>query len=84
MTRKGIIRGKTIELNEPLPYPDGREVVISIEARSEAAPVGSPQAVLEAMRSLPRLSNEDVDLMERIIEEGRMPPRQTGVVDDHG
>lgn len=31
MTYKGIAKGKTIELEEPLPYSEGQPVSVSIE-----------------------------------------------------
>ena len=90
MESHGTVRGKTIELAEPLPFREGVAVTISIRPlapadgppRTEAAPVGSPQAVLNALASLPPLQPGDIDALEQAIEEARTPVRYEGVFDD--
>ena len=82
MTRKGVIRGKTIELNEPLPLPDGQSVVVEVEPLQASVPDGSPASVLRAIQALPRLTSEDVDELMRAIDAGRMPVRSSGIFDD--
>ena len=47
-----------------------------------APPRGSAAAVLEAMRSAPHIPKEDLDELERLIEEGKRPIRYEGVFDD--
>jgi len=50
-------------------------------ATSERPPVGSPAAVLQAMRALRPLDSADGDELERAIQAGRMPPRFDGIFD---
>ena len=78
MTYKGIAKGKTIELEEALPYPDGQPVNVSIEPLRRDLQPGSPQAILKVMRDLPCLGPGDVDELERAIEQGRLPVRVQG------
>jgi hypothetical protein len=73
VTYRGVVKGKTIELDEPLPYPEGQPVTVSVEPVSPAFALGSPAAILDAMRRLPHLRAEDVDELERAINEGKLP-----------
>jgi hypothetical protein len=75
MTYRGVARGKTIELEEPLPYPEGQSVTVSVEPRVSKHPPESPAAILEAMHDLPHLSAEDVSALEQAIEAGKLPVR---------
>ena len=79
MTYKGVAKGKIIELEEPLPYSEGQPVNVSIEPVRREFQAGSPVAILKAMRDLPRLNPEDVDELERTIEQGRLPVRNKGI-----
>lgn len=81
MTIRGTIRGRTIELLEPLPFADGQEVTVSILNECQGPPIGSPAAVLEAMRSPPHIDSETVDLLERLIAEGQLPPSKGDIFD---
>lgn len=82
MTYRGISKGKTIELDESLPFADGQAVRVSVEPVAEAPPLGSGPRILEAMRNAPHVSAEDVDELERLIKEGQMPIRYKGIFDD--
>jgi hypothetical protein len=82
MTYRGVARGKTIELEEALPYPEGQSVTVSVEAMARDHLPGSPAAILEAMHDIPHLSAEDIDALERAIEQGRLPVRQGGIFDE--
>jgi hypothetical protein len=83
MTVKGIIRGQTIELDEPLPYPEGEVVELNVQPAAGAlGRAGSPAAILAAMRSVPHVEPEAVDELERAIEEGKRPVSFRGVFDD--
>ena len=42
MNYKGIAKGKTIELAELLPYPDGQPVSVEVEPLAEQPQAGSP------------------------------------------
>jgi len=46
--------------------------------------LGSPLGVLHAMRALPDLEAGDVDELERMIEEGKLPTRSEGLFDREG
>jgi hypothetical protein len=68
---KGIVKGKTIVLEEVADLPEGAEVLVTpLEAEK-----GSPQAVLAAMDAPPHVKPEDVDELMRLIEEGKRPVR---------
>ncbi len=73
MTIQGTIHGKTIELLQPLPFADGQRVTVSVIPEAGSPPIGSPAAILEAMRRPPHVDPETVDLMERLMAEGRLP-----------
>ncbi len=68
---KGIVKGRTIVLEEITDLPEGVEVLVTpLEAQK-----GSPQAVLEAIDAPPHIKPEDVDEMMRLIKEGKRPVR---------
>src|SRR5688572_23079382 len=82
---RGMIRfrarfdGAVIIPLEPVNLPTGRTLELEVEVLDTANPLkGSPAAILNVMRQLPRVAAEDVDEMERLIEEGmsggRKPP----------
>lgn len=81
MTIRGRIRGKMIELAELLPYAEGQEVTVSIEPTFPPATSGSPETVLEALRRPPHVDSETVDLLDRLIEEGKLPVGAGGIFD---
>ena len=72
MTVQGIIKGKTIELAEDMPYAQGERVSVTVEPANEP-PIGSARALLEALRQSPPLQPGDVEALERSIEEGKLP-----------
>ncbi len=84
MDRTHVVEGrlsdpKHIELDEPLSDVQGR---VQVTVRPiDQPPLGSPQRLLEAMRSLPKLDPADVDELERMIEEGKLPTRSEGLFD---
>ncbi len=69
MNYKGIVKGKTIELEESLPYEEGQAVSVSVEPINNGVEPGSPNAIMKAMRQPPHLRTEDVDELERVIED---------------
>jgi hypothetical protein len=81
MTYKGIARGKLIELEQPLPFTEGQALSVSVSPLAEDARRGSPEMILEAMRALPKVSEEEVAELERMIEEGKLPVRYEGIFD---
>jgi len=80
MTYKGIAKGKIIELEDPLPYSEGQVVSVSIEPLRLDLRQGSPAAILKVLRDLPHFNTEDVDELERAIEQGKLPVRTQGVI----
>lgn len=78
MTYKGIAKGRTIELEESLPYSEGQPVSVSVEPLRPELQRGSALAILKVMRDLPRLDPKDVDALEQAIEEGKLPVRNQG------
>ncbi len=81
MTYTGIAKGRTIELEERLPYPEGQPVSISVEPLVGQLYPGSPAAIRQLMHEPPHLKWEDVDELERAIEEGKLPVHQESVFD---
>jgi hypothetical protein len=84
MTYKGVAKGKIIELEEPLPYAEGQPVDVSIEPLRRELDPGSPAVILKVMRNLPRIDPKDVDELERVIEQGRLPVRTQGLFGGEG
>ena len=78
MVYKGIIRGKVIELEAPLPYQDGQPVNVSVQPLEGESLPGTPGAIRRVMHESPHLRGEDVDELERIIGEGRLPVSDGG------
>ncbi len=72
MTLQGTVRGRSIELNEEIPYPEGQQVTVTVEPLGPA-PVGSGRAIVEALRQLPPLEPGDIEALEQAIEEGKLP-----------
>ena len=81
MTYKGVAKGKIIELEQALPYSDGQAVSVSVEALHPDFQPGSVPAILKVMRSLPDLNPDDVDELEQLIRQGRLPVRMQGEFD---
>lgn len=81
MTRKGLARGKLIELDEALPFPEGQPVNVSVEPAGGNSAAGSPAEVLEALRRTPHLDDADVDEFERNVAQGKLPVRRDSVFD---
>ena len=79
MNYNGIAKGKTIELEELLPYPEGQPVRVQVEPLATRSKAGTPAAVQDAMHEPPHLTWVDVDDLEGAIEQGRLPIRQGNV-----
>jgi len=82
MSYKGIAKGKIIELEEPLPYPEGQAVSISVKPFVERLHTGSPVSVRQVMHEPPHLRWEDVDQLEQAIEEAKLPVHKQNVFDE--
>ena len=81
MTYQGVVRGTSIQLSEPLPFPDGHPVTVRVE-NGEQSRRGAPAAILAAIRSMTPLADDDVDALERSIAEGRLPVRYDSAFDE--
>jgi hypothetical protein len=82
MSYRGIAKGKTIELEEPLPYAYGQPVKVLVEPLEGQPLKGSPAEMLRAVREPPHLSSEDVAALEQAIEEGKLPVCEKGIFDE--
>ena len=82
MTYTGVARGRTIELDEGVPYSDGQSVKIAIEPIPATVKNSTPHEVLAAVRSLPDIDLEDIAELERTIAFGMMPVEARSVSDD--
>ena len=78
MTHKGIVRGNSIELEDPLEFIDGTEVEVEVTAFPQR---GIPDAILTLWDTLPRCASEDVDALLKAIESGRKAVRFGGIFD---
>jgi hypothetical protein len=72
MTYHGVVHGRRIDLDEPVPLRDGQRVRVSVEP---CAAAGTPSAVLAAALQEPRLGDADVAELQRAIDAGRLPIR---------
>jgi len=87
VTYKGIVRGKTIEFEDPLALPEGTEVDVVVHRRpkkalaSSHAPQGSGQALLRLWDTPAQCTPEDVDLLLQAIDQGKRPVRFAGIFD---
>jgi hypothetical protein len=69
MGYKGTVKGKVIELDEPLPYPDGTrvEVMVQPELQPEKKPrKNSPQALLQLTGTL---TEEEAEAIMKVVRE---------------
>lgn len=84
MTVQGTANGKSIELDEPLPFPDGKRLTVNVEPELDVdeLPLGSPARILKAMREPPHITKEDTDELLRLIDEDKRPPNDRGCFDD--
>ena len=82
MIYKGIANEKTIKLEEPLPYPKGQAVQVSVKPLELQLHIGSAVAIRQVMHEEPHLEWEDVDELEQAIEQGRLPIHQESVFDE--
>jgi hypothetical protein len=69
MTYKGTVKGKTIELDDPIPVEEGTRVDVMVvpEGRPRR---GSPQAWLQLVGTL---TNDEADAIEKFVTEEIRP-----------
>jgi predicted DNA-binding antitoxin AbrB/MazE fold protein len=63
---------------QPVQLTEGQHVTLSVEETAK----GSPAAILRVMRQLPDLNPEDIDELERVIAEGKLPVRLQSVFEE--
>ncbi len=73
--------GKVLVPCDPVELDEGRVYNIQVEATPDH-PRGSPAALLSAMHEPPHLANDEVDELERLIEEGKLPVNFAGPFDE--
>ena len=87
MTYKGIVKGKTIEFEDPLELPDGTAVDVVVHIRPETAlassgdPKGSGQALLRLWDTPASCTSADVETLLQAIDQGKRPVRFGGIFD---
>ena len=82
MSYTGWIKGRTIELDGPLPFADGQAVKVSVETLAPSARSGSPRAVLEAARQSPHLLQADVAALESAMQQAKLPAGDAFILND--
>lgn len=68
---RGVVRGKTVVLGDEADLPEGSGVLVT----PLPATKGSPQAVLEALKTFLPASHEAAEELRRLIREGKRPAR---------
>jgi hypothetical protein len=87
VTYKGIVKGKTIEFEDPLALPDGTAVDVVVQVRPEtalasrSAPKGSGQALLRLWDTPASCTSEAVETLLQAIDQGKRPVRFGGIFD---
>jgi hypothetical protein len=81
LTVRARFDGKVFVPEKAIQLPVGEIVEIQYTG-SHPAELGMPSAILHAMKTLPKVSAEDVAEMERLIDEGASKTDFTGVFDD--
>lgn len=82
MPYKGVAKGKMIELEDLLPYPEGQPLSVSVEPWGGQPYPGSPAAIRQVMHEPPHLKWEEVDELARVIVAGKLPVHHAGVFDE--
>ncbi len=72
MHYKGVAKGKTIELEETLPYPDGQAISVSVAPLTVPLRLGVPAVVRQVMYDFPHLQWEEVEELEHAITEAKL------------
>jgi hypothetical protein len=78
---RGRVKGKTIELDEPLPFPQGQALRVSVEPLTTSR-AGTAQAILDAISESPHLRATDVDALEAALQSAKLPVRESFILND--
>jgi len=71
MNYRGLAKGNSIELTEPHPFPEGQPLRVSVEVWPSRA--GNARTLRQAMHTSPHLAQADVDELEAVIHQGKIP-----------
>ena len=82
MTVRGTARGRTIELEEALPFPSGQQLNIHVQPLENGVALGSPVRLLEAVRRPPHVTPGEAAELENAIRDGKLPTSDRGVFDE--
>ena len=72
MGYKGTVKGKVIELDEPLPFPDGTRVEVTVQPEvqpEKKLPKGSPKLIVQLLAGT--LTPEEADAILKAAMECR-------------
>ena len=84
MTHRGLVKGKTIEFEEPLPFPEGQPVsVIVCPVEPENVP-GSPAVARKMMHEPPCLELGDIEEFERVLRDSELPLENGDIFHEDG
>ncbi|MCS7254049.1 MAG: hypothetical protein NZ781_08520 [Armatimonadetes bacterium] len=62
---KGTVKGRIIELDEPIPLPDGTRVEVTV--KPEGLRKGSPQLILQTL--VGTLTDEEAEAIMKVVRE---------------
>ena len=83
VTLRARFDGRVLVPDEPVDLPVGKPLDVQVSEAAEGSfPRGSPQAVLEVLRSLTPISPEAYAEFERALEDGKLPVNERGAFDD--
>jgi hypothetical protein len=80
-TLRARFDGKVLVPLDPVDFIAGDVIELRV-VQGKAYPIGSPALLRKMMHEPPRLAGQDVDELERTIEEGKNLAHPGGVFDD--
>jgi hypothetical protein len=82
-TLRARFDGRVLIPEGPVDLPVDKPLDIQVSEATEGSyPQGSPEAILEVLRSLTPISPDAYAEFERALEEGKLPPTERGIFDD--
>jgi hypothetical protein len=83
MTTRLLARfdGKSLIPAGPVDLPMGPLLDVEVKLQTDLT-AGSPHAILEAIRTLPPLSQDTADELEKIVAQSQVPAGTNGAFDD--
>ena len=80
-TLRAKFDGKVLIPVEPVDLPTGKELEIQVNENPGPRP-GSPEAISALLDRMPVLPAEDVEELNRALEEAKRPPRDKKLFDE--